>query len=102
MATLRKAPRTSRWVASVITTVSGSASDSTRAATFGVWPRARRSRRAPEPISPTTVSPVWMPIRSERASPCSCGAPSLSLAIASTIPSPELTARSASSSWARG
>ena len=66
----RKYPCTRRAVASLITTVSGAASPWRRAARLGVSPRARCSCRPPLPISPTTTSPVWMPIRTARRTPC--------------------------------
>jgi hypothetical protein len=56
-------PATSRSVASLITTVSGSAKPSSRAATLIVSPSASVSRLASPPTSPTTTGPVWMPTR---------------------------------------
>ena len=47
-----------RWVATLMTTVSGSALPCTRAAMLGVSPNANCSRRLPPPISPTTTGPV--------------------------------------------
>ena len=53
-----KYPWTSRCVAALMTTVSGSAIPCTRAAMLGVSPKANCSRLPPPPISPTTTRPV--------------------------------------------
>ena len=55
-----------------MTTVSGAASPWRRAAILGVSPKASCSCRPPPPISPTTTSPVWIPRRTARWTPCSC------------------------------
>jgi hypothetical protein len=54
-------------VAALIATAFDGASDCKRAATFGVSPTASCSCRPP--ISPTTTSPVWMPMRAATVTP---------------------------------
>ena len=91
-----KSPPICRWVASAMTSVSGAASACSRAARFGVS-YDPRSCATPSPIrSPTTASPVATPSRTRKSSFAG------NLPTASMTASPARTARSASSSCARG
>ena len=97
-----KKPRVSWWVAGLIVIVFRSARPWRRAAMLGVSPSARFSRFVPPPTSPTTTRPVWMPMRTASSSGAFARASARRLPIASRIPIPARTARSASSSWADG
>ena len=66
-----KYPEASRRVAPLTATVPGSAAAPTRAAMFGVPPNASVCQGLVTPSSPTTVVPVWTPIRTARRTPCS-------------------------------
>ena len=78
---------------SLITTVSGSAKACSRAARFGVSPSASCSCRAPPPMSPTTTTPVWMPIRTDSRACASFMGRAFRSRIAEMIPRPARTAR---------
>ena len=92
----KRLPRSFR-VSSAMTTMFGSAIPCKRAARFGVSPTMPRSCASPEPTrSPTTTSPVAMPTRVCRE------APDFNPPTAWINSSPARTARSASSSCARG
>ena len=96
----KRSPVRSR-VESEITTLPGSAAACRRAARFGVSPTATVSSDEPDPMrSPTTTTPVAMPIRVESVP----GGPAivLSWATASIMAMPARIARSASSSCAWG
>ena len=74
----------------------------TRAARFGVSPTISPGRvQAPSSSPDVTANPVWMPIRTLSANPA-CAARAGIRLTASAIASPVSTARSPSSSCARG
>src|SRR5215471_12449730 len=94
-----KSPPTRRRVLPSMTTVSGSASACSREARLGVSPTTPCSCDAPSPMrSPTITKPVAMPTRTRNLA----DRPPPSPATAATNASPAHTARSASSSSARG
>ena len=83
-------------VRSPTVTVPGRAALCSRDATFTVSPTTVYA----SPTAPASTSPVFTPTRSSKFAPEP--RPALISAIASCIPSPARTARSASSSWATG
>ncbi len=98
----KRSPSSAR-VPAPITTWSAAATDCSRAARLGVSPTTALSADAPSPtMSPTTTRPVAMPTRTARCTPRDAPVSALSAPIDATMSSPDRTARSASSSWARG
>ena len=64
-----KNPRTSRWVASLISTIPGSATDCRRWERLVVSPIAVYSILRSLPTVPTTTGPVWTPMRTRSSTP---------------------------------
>ena len=62
-----KYPSASRWVASLATTVPGSARPWTREAVFTVSPTAWNVNSRSVPMRPNTTSPEWIPTRTRRS-----------------------------------
>jgi hypothetical protein len=91
-------PRTCRVVSADSRTVPGLAAVCSRAARLAVSPTTRNSPDARSARPVTTISPVSMPTRICRRTPCEASTWPLSRSSAPTIDSAALTARAASSS----